>query len=128
MDTATIQTGADQAADAVAAKLKAAGWEVRTLRGSAGEPKRFSDGRLIIPVRYSVSLHADGPRSIGCTYLSAYWSTITEATDWSDPASTTGLACPAEVYVGGVKHELATEAEMNTWLDALIAVAAALAA
>jgi hypothetical protein len=121
----TEKTGADLAADTLTEKLEAAGWKVRSTRGPAPEPARFSDGRLMIPRCYSVFLHADGPRSAGRPYLGLYWRTITEAAgpEHGNVGDTEFLY--PEIRIGDMERKLSGEAEMHTWLDALNAVAAA---
>jgi hypothetical protein len=122
-DTATVQAGADQAAAELAAKLEAAGWRVR-LYAADGQPRRFSDGSLMISTTRQTALHADGPHAIRYANLAAYWYTVIDAKEVEHVGDIQFNG--AEISIGGTDRELKTEAEMNAWLDALIAVAAAL--
>lgn len=121
-DTATVQTGADNAADALAAKLRAAGWDIDRIARTDNPAPTFDNGEPMFASFRMVHLHADGPRSVGRPHLFVSWHVNHPTEETAPPVS-----IQAEIGFYGVpSREFASEAEMNTWLDALTAVAAAL--
>ncbi len=127
-DTATVQTGAAQAAAELAERLRAAGWAVR-VTGEDGTRTTFSDGRLMIPRSRNAWVHADGPRAIGSPYLHAYWTTVIEETAEPSDGGRVGdtrLGATDITFRDGILRPLADEEKLAAMVDALLAVAAAL--
>ncbi len=121
-DTATSLTGADQAATELAERLRAAGWEVRITRSDIAAPL-FSDGTPMYASFRNVFVHADGPASIGRPYLHLCWTVDYPSTDDAAPVKFSG-----DILMRGHddRREFTSETEFAAWLDALIAVTAAL--
>jgi len=105
----TEKTGADKAAETLAEKLRAAGWTTRT---------GVSEGHLSGSTVRVVAIHADGPRAVGTPFIHAYWVSDGQAVD---DVKFDG----ADIHVGATQRLLDTWAELDSWVDALIAVAAA---
>lgn len=122
-DTATVQTGAEQAAAKLAKRLTKAGWDVRVNRTDSHAPK-FSTGEPMWFSMRQAAVHAAGPRSIGHPLLNVFWTSDlpTEGYD----AKPRPDRFEALVYLGDARFELAAKAQFGAWLDALLAVAAAL--
>ncbi len=118
-DTATVQTGADQAATELAERLRAAGWGVRITPHDTTAPL-FSDGTPMYASFRHVFIHADGPAAIGRPYLNLCWNV-----DLTDDAP---VKFSGDILMRGrdEPRAFASEAEFAAWLDALIAVATAL--
>lgn len=119
----TVKTGAESAVELYVNKLTAAGWEIRTHREDTAAPT-FGDGRPMFAPFRQVTLHADGPRTAGHPTLISCWYADLPGQDFPDRP----VRFDGNIHLGTTEHEFTSEAEMATWVDALIAVTAALEA
>jgi len=120
MPTLTDETVGEKAAAILAKRLTEAGWDVRTNRHDT-QPPTFTDGQAMYCAMRQAALHADGPRSVGRPLLEVFWH---------DDLPTDGCVqretrFEAQIRLGDTDCELGTKVELDTWLDALTAVAAA---
>lgn len=123
METVIAQTGADKAAAALAQKLHAAGWDVRTAQTDT-EPTTFHDGTPMHPAFRQASVHVDGPACLRTPSLAVFWYSDLP-TDGFKPRPD---RFDGEIRVGGVDLEFSSQAEMAAWVDCLLAIAAAVQA
>jgi len=125
MGTGTTATGAEQAAAALAGRLRAVGWQVivNTSRTPSG---RYNPGRKYVFV------HANGSEVTGYARLVACWSTVAPLAEQNEHDKAVGnretgstAFHGAEFDIGDVSRRELTEAQMSCWLDAILAVGAA---
>lgn len=107
-------TGAEQRAHGYAESLKAAGWRV-TINVVEYEPKRYSDGRIMISGFRSVGLSAQ--REWYESTLHGIWHSVTEPSD-GHRRTTCYREGALWQHVGG-KRKIRHERDFGCWVSTL---------